>query len=55
MYVVGTQKNRLNDTVLLINQNIFKLMGKKIIAILHSNIYSAYLHGPMCSKNACTT
>ena len=31
---MGTQKNRLNETVLLSTQNIFKLMGKKIITIL---------------------
>ena len=32
-YVVGTQKNRLNETVLLSTQNI-KLMGKKIYTIV---------------------
>ena len=31
-YVVDTQKNRLNETVLLSTQ---KLIGKKIITILH--------------------
>ena len=33
-YVVRTQKNRLNETVLLSTQNTFKLMGKKIITSL---------------------
>ena len=33
-YVVGTQKNRLQETVLSRTQNMFKLMGKKIITIL---------------------
>ena len=30
-HVVGTQKNRLNETVLLGTQNMFKLMDKKIL------------------------
>ena len=37
MYVVGTQKNRLKETVLLSIQNIYnvlKVMGKKIFTIL---------------------
>ena len=34
-YVVGTQKNRLNETVQN-TKHMFKLMGKKIISILHS-------------------
>ena len=33
-YVVGTQKNRLNETVVLSTQNMLKLMGKKINTIL---------------------
>ena len=34
-YVVGNQKNRLNETVLLSIQSIMlKLMGKKILIIL---------------------
>ena len=34
-YVVGTQKNRLDETVLLSTPNIMvRLMGNKIIAIL---------------------
>ena len=38
-YVVGTQKNRLNETVLLSTQNImFILLGKKMITILRSKI-----------------
>ena len=37
-YVVGTQKNHLNETVLLSTQNIMlKLMGKKIFTILRAN------------------
>ena len=37
-YVVGTQKNCLNETVLLSTQNtcLIKLMGKKRITILRS-------------------
>ena len=36
---MATQKNRLNETVLLSTQNImFKLMGKKIFTILRSKI-----------------
>ena len=35
-YVVGTQKNCLNETVLLSTQNMLELMGKKIITILRS-------------------
>ena len=38
-YVVGTQKNRLNETVLLSTPNIMlKLMGKKILTILRTKI-----------------
>ena len=33
-YVVGTQKNRLIETVLLSTQTQFKLMGKKLFTIL---------------------
>ena len=33
-YGVGTQMNRLNETVLLSTQNLLKLMGKKIFTIL---------------------
>ena len=32
--VLGTQKNRLNETVLLSTQNMLKLMGKKLFTIL---------------------
>ena len=35
-YVVGTQKNRLNETALLRSQ--FKLMDKKILTITRSKI-----------------
>ena len=31
---MGTQKNRLNETVLLSTQNMLKLMNKKMITIL---------------------
>ena len=34
--VVGTQKNRLIESVLLSTQNMFRLLGKKIIAFLGS-------------------
>ena len=36
-YLVGSQKNPLNEMVLLSTQNtiVFKLIGKNIIAILH--------------------
>ena len=37
-YVVGTQKTRLNETVLLSTKNMFKVMGKKIMTILCSKI-----------------
>ena len=33
-YVMGTQKNRLDETVLLNDQNICLIMGKKIFTIL---------------------
>ena len=33
-YVVGTQKNHLNEMVFLSTQNMFKLVDKKIITIL---------------------
>ena len=36
MYVVGTQKNRLNEMVLLSFQNMLKLIGKKLFTILCS-------------------
>ena len=32
-YVVGTQKNYLNETILLSTQNMLKVMGKKILTI----------------------
>ena len=35
-YIVGTQKNRFNEMVLLSTQNMFNLMGRKIISILQS-------------------
>ena len=40
-YVVGTQNNRLHETVLLSTQNIImlKLMGKKIFTILCSKFF----------------
>ena len=38
-YVVGTQKNRLNETVLLSTQNTcLNCLGQKIIIILHSKV-----------------
>ena len=39
VYVVGTQKNSLNERFRLSNQkHMLKLMGKKILTILHSKI-----------------
>ena len=40
IYFLGTQKNCLNETVLLSTQNIIMLkqMGKKIFTILRSKI-----------------
>ena len=35
-YVVGTQKNRLIERVLLSTKTYVKLMGKKIFTILHT-------------------
>ena len=35
---MGTQKNGLDETVFLSTQNMFKLMGKKIITILRLKI-----------------
>ena len=45
-HVLGTQKNRLNETVLLSTQNMFKLMGKKLISILCSKF--SYLNLWLC-------
>ena len=36
IYVVGTQKNHVDETVLLSTQNMFNLMSKKIFTILRS-------------------
>ena len=33
---MGSQKNYLTETVLLSTQNMFKLMSKKIIIIIHT-------------------
>ena len=44
-YVVGTQKNRLNETVLLSTHNTQKkFMGKKIIAILGEKLSLSRVH-----------
>ena len=48
-YVVGTQKNRLietvNETVLLSTQkHMFKLMGKKIVTILQSKMLTIWTY-----------
>ena len=37
-HVVGTQKNHLNEMVLLNTQNMLKPIGKKILKILRSKI-----------------
>ena len=42
---MGTQKSRLNETVLLFTQNMLKLMGKKIITILRSKILLIETYG----------
>ena len=40
-YVVGTQKNRLNETFYFKHpKQMLKLMGKKILSILHSKLLS---------------
>ena len=44
-YVVGTQKNPLNETVLLSTQNMFGLLGKKIIAFLGSSFLLNWTYG----------
>ena len=44
-YVVGTQKNRLNETVLLSTQNTFKLMGKKKFP--YPDLWTTFKHGSM--------
>ena len=50
LYVVGTQKKRLNETVLLSTHNMLKLMSKEIFTILRSimviilNLYYLYMH-----------
>ena len=49
-YVVGTQKNRLNEMVLLSTQYMFRLLGKKIIAFLLSKFC---LTGPMSGMHDC--
>ena len=42
-YVVGTQKNRLNETVLFEHpKHMIKLSGKKIFTILRSKILFMY-------------
>ena len=43
--VVGTQKNRLNETVLLSTQNMFSLLGKKIFAFLRSKFLYNWTYG----------
>ena len=48
-YVVGTQKNRLNETVLLSTQNMFKLMGKKIMTILCSKVLLIWMYVGACA------
>ena len=54
-YVVGTQKNHPNETVLLSTKNMLKLMGKKILQFyaeqfcLFNSVVQASLH--ICSWN----
>ena len=46
---MGTQKNRLNETVLLSTQNTFNLMDKKITAILHKFVLLNWPYGTLIS------
>ena len=46
IYVVGTQKNPLNEMVLLSIQNTFYMMDKKIFTTFCPRFFS-YLPGPM--------
>ena len=41
-HVVGTQKNRLNERVLLSIQNMLKLVGWKIFTIVRHKFCSSY-------------
>ena len=43
-HVMGTQKNRLNETVLLSTQNNVKLMDKKIFTVLCPKILFTWTH-----------
>ena len=47
IYVVGTQKNRLDETVLLGAQNkcMFKLMGENILTLVLSIHFLMSTHG----------
>ena len=47
-YVMGTQKNRLRETVLLSTQNMFKLIGKKI-TILRSKSLLHWTYVTRCN------
>ena len=50
LYDVGTQKNPLIETVLLITQNMLKLMGKKILPILRSFFLSKPVYNANVTK-----
>ena len=53
-YVVGTQKNRLNETVLLSTQkHMFKLMDKKTITFLCSKIFLNWPYVPSLINPHC--
>ena len=44
---MGTQKNRLNETVLLNSKHMLKITGKKIFTNIH-RIFFVYVN--LCSK-----
>ena len=52
LYVVGTQKNLINDTDLLSTpKHIFKLMDKETIAILRLKIILIWAYGGAIYEN----
>ena len=49
-YVVGTQKNRLNETILLSSKkHMFKLIDKKLSTFLHPNVLLIWRPAGTCS------
>ena len=47
---MGTQKNRLNERLLLSSQNLFRLLGKKIVTILYSKCLLKHMFKLMDKK-----